>query len=192
MMDVTSSLEAKRRLEVARYEDLISGKIRTRPDQKTYGDRNNGSDAWPQLETFSIQSLVDVGTGNGAFPRQAAEKGIRSVAGVDFASLPNGQGVRWFKAPAHDLPFDDGDFQWLTSFDMLEHLIPGEVDEVLDEFRRVSSVGWLFSISYRKSHTQLDWDLHLTVRPKDWWKEKLGRYGDVAEFTDQYLWLRFR
>lgn len=187
-----TTLDAQRIIERSRYEDLINGEIRTRPDQETYGDRNNGGESWPLLETLSIQSLVDVGTGNGAFAREAAAKGIPSVAGVDFANLPSGENVRWCKAPAHDLPFADGEFEWLTSFDMMEHLIPEEVDAVLEEFRRVATVGWCLSISYRKSHTMLERDLHLTVRPKEWWIEKLNHYGDVVEFVEKYLWLRFR
>lgn len=185
-------LEKKRRFECSRYEALYAGTVRTQPHKRWYGIANHGNGAWPKLQKFRIQSIVDVGTGNGAFPRQATERGIPRVAGVDFACLPDGCGVVWYCVPAHDLPFKDHSFEWLTAFDTLEHLIPEELDDVLTEFRRVVSVGWFFSISYLPSHTVMGSDLHLIVRPKEWWKEKLSSFGDVAEYTEKYLWLRFR
>ncbi len=188
-MDV-ENLEQKRRFERSRYEALYTGKVRTKPHKKKYGVHNHGRDAWPQLSKFGIQSLVDVGTGNGAFPRQAVEKGIPRVDGVDFALLPDGAGVTWWCVPAHDMPFKNHSFEWLTSFDTLEHLIPEELDAVLDEFLRVASVGWFFSIAYHTSHTVMGSDLHLIVKPKEWWKEKLSAYGDVTEYTEKYLWLK--
>lgn len=191
-METRPTLEDRRRFEQSRYEALYAGKVRTQPHKRWYGIRNHGREAWPKLEKFRIQSLVDVGTGNGAFPRQAAERRIPYVAGVDFACLGEGHGVDWVRAPAHDLPFPDSRFEWLTAFDMLEHLILGELEEVLAEFRRVVSVGWFFSISYEPSHTVMGSDLHLIVRPKQWWKDKLSAFGDVVEYTGKYLWLRFR
>lgn len=191
-MEAPKTLADQRRFEQSRYEALYTDKVRTQPHKKWYGIRNHGREAWPKLKKLHIQSLVDVGTGNGAFPRQAVEKGIPRVAGVDFARFGEGNNISWFKAPAHNLPFPDADYEWLTAFDTLEHLIPDELEEVLEEFRRVVSVGWFFSISYEPSHTVMGSDLHLIVKPKEWWKKKLGSFGEVAEFTQKYLWLRFR
>jgi len=185
------SLEQKRLFERTRYEALYSGKVKTKPSKPFYGRANHGRHAWPQINKLGVQSLVDVGTGSGAFALQAVERKINRVAGVDFAILPHGGGVSWFKASAHDLPFDDGEFEWLTCFDTLEHLIPEELDEVLEEFRRVAATGWFFSVAYHTSHTVMGSDLHLIVRPKEWWKEKFSDYGEVEEYTEKYLWLRF-
>jgi len=191
-METGNTLEDRRLFERSRYEALYTGKVRTQPHKKWYGIRNHGREAWPKLRKFRISSLVDVGTGNGAFPRQCLTEGIKEVAGVDFAVVPEGHRIAWFKESAHDLPFPDHSFEWLTAFDTLEHLIPEELDEVLDEFRRVVSVGWFFSISYGASHTVMGSDLHLIVRPKEWWKDKLSAFGDVEEYTEKYLWMRFR
>ena len=185
-------LEEARAVEQKRYEAIYSGRVRTQPHKKWYGIRNHGREAWPKLDKFAIQSVVDVGTGNGAFPRQALERGIKRVAGVDFACLSEGHGISWFKASAHDLPFKDSEYEWLTAFDTLEHLVPEELDDVLAEFRRVVSVGWFFSISYEPSHIVLGSNLHLIVRQKAWWKDKLSAFGEVAEYTEKYLWMRFR
>lgn len=185
-------LEEKRSFEQSRYEALYTGAVRTQPHKKWYGIANHGQWAWPKLRKFRISSLVDVGTGNGAFPRQCLNEGIRDVAGVDFACIPEGHGIAWFKDAAHDLAFPNSRFEWLTAFDTLEHLIPDELDQVLDEFRRVVSVGWFFSIAYLPSHEVMGKNLHLIIESKDWWKKKLAAYGDVAEYTEKYLWMRFR
>jgi len=194
------SLGQKRLFERTRYEKLHTGELRTKPNKKHYGVANNGSYAWPQLEQLSIKSLVDIGTGNGAFPRDAVARKIPCVCGVDFANIPVGDGIRWVKAPAHKLPFTAGEFEWLTCFDMLEHLITEEVDDVFTEFRRVVTHGWFFRISHRKSHTILETDLHLTIRPEAWWKNKLSKFGAVLEYpfktiknqNRKYLWMKFR
>ena len=186
------TLNDRRRFERSRYEALYTGKVRTQPHKRWYGIRNHGREAWPKLRKLRIQSLVDVGTGNGAFPRQAVEERIPRVAGVDFACFGQGANISWVQASAHDLPFCDGYYEWLTAFDTLEHLIPEELDEVLTEFRRVTSVGWFFSIAYKPSHTVMGSNLHLIVQPKEWWKDKLSAFGEVAEFTQKYLWVRFR
>ncbi len=145
------------------------------------------------LEELHIQSLVDVGTGDGTFPRQCIEKGIPRVAGVDFASPPCGGRITWVRAPAHDMPFLFHEFEWLTSFDTLEHLVPEELDDVLKEFRRIVSHGWFFSISYRTSHYEvMGANLHLLVQPKEWWVEKLSKFGPVMEYEEKYLWVPFR
>lgn len=191
-METEKTLEDRRLFERSRYEALYAGKVRTQPHKRWYGIRNHGREAWPKLRKLRIQSLVDVGTGNGAFPRQALEQGIPRVAGVDFACMGEGYNISWFKAMAHDLPFEDSYYEWLTAFDTLEHLIPEELDDVLAEFRRVASVGWFFSISYEPSHMVMGSDLHLIVEPKEWWKEKLSVFGDVAEFRGKYLWMRFK
>ena len=194
----TKNLDQKRLFERSRYEALYTGKVRTKPHKLKYGVHNHGRDAWPQLEKFAIQSLVDVGTGNGAFVRQAVDHGIPRVAGVDFAydfsefsAEGVGRGLSYSNRFAHDLRFEDHSFEWLTSFDTLEHLLPEELDQVLDEFRRVARVGWFFSISYHTSHMVMGGDLHLIVKPKQWWKDKLSRWGEVIEYTDKYMWLRF-
>jgi len=99
-------------------------------------------------------------------------KFCRKVVGVDFACRSAD-----IIAPAHDLPFEDKDFELITAFDMLEHLLPDEVEAVLKEFERVAK-RFVFSISHVPS---VIGDLHPTVRPIKWWKQMLPEGTTIAK-----------
>lgn len=171
--DVT--LKGMRKREQGKYRALYS---RTTP----YGGQQHGRDARPLVEELCPASLLDVGCGDNSFCCWANVAGIPAV-GVDFAH-PRAD----VNAAAHALPFADEAFEWLTAFDMLEHLLPDEVDDVLREFARVASRGWIFSICYRDSTTRVHGEtLHPTVRSESWWIERLSRYIHVEQWNG-YLW----
>ncbi len=72
----------------------------------------------------------------------------------------------------------------VTSFDALEHLLPEDVDAVLAEMRRVARprAHYVFSICTRPSTTTVAGEgLHPTVRPLDWWLERIARVGVASK-----------
>jgi SAM-dependent methyltransferase len=82
----------------------------------------------------------------------------------------------------HCVPLAGGIADVVTSFDALEHLLPEDVDPVLAEMRRVARPGghFIFSICTRPSRITVDGqNLHPTVRPLDWWIERIARVGAV-------------
>lgn len=185
------SLEALRDHERQKYETIYSDERYRR-----YGTLNHGSAALEWLLAQKPLSVCDVGTGRGQFPRTLKEAGVPFVIGIDFA-LPKGlddegPGLRFRRAPAHSLPLLDDEVEWLTSFDTLEHLVPGEVEEVLTEFKRVASKGWLFSVAYRPSKILVNGEnLHPTVKPEEWWVETIERIsGSKVEKWKHYLTCR--
>lgn len=163
-------LEVQRRHEHGKYRTLYA-------DRRTaYGATDHGRDAEPLLRRLGVNSLLDVGCGDNRFAGRARGRGLCAV-GVDFAH-PRAD----LAAAAHALPFRDDAFDWLTAFDVLEHLLPAEIDAVLREFARVARTGWLFSICYRDSRTRVCGEtLHPTVRPEAWWRERLGRFIHVQK-----------
>lgn len=140
-----------------------------------YGHSNHGARAVPILEKWKAESIVDVGCGYNEFARSVREKmGVRSV-GVDFA-CPGADVI----CPAYKLPFSDAEFDVVTSFDMMEHLLPEEVDPTLAEMRRVSQ-RFIVSISYQDSVNKWKGQtLHPTVRPESWWMTRLVRAGAIG------------
>lgn len=156
--------------EILKYQQIYqSGKM------PRYGHSNHGARSIALLEKWQAKSVLDVGCGFNEFSKAVSAKmGIEAV-GVDFA-CPGADIV----CPASKLPFQDGQFDVVTSFDMLEHLLPDEVDATLDEMRRVSS-RFIVSIAYVDSVNK--WNgktLHPTVRPEHWWITRLIRAGAVA------------
>lgn len=139
-----------------------------------YGGKNWGNGTYDYVKELGITSLVDVGCGRNDFVKWAVSQGINAV-GVDIACP-----LADFVCSANALPFKDKEFEYITSFDVMEHLIPEEIDDTLDEFFRVASEGFLFAISYKQSHNEIfGQDLHFTVKEKKWWLSKLSQYGKV-------------
>lgn len=167
-------LAAKRATERAKYQRLLE-------DRPTYGSSNHGRGAVSFLVAQSPESVLDVGCGGNQFARELRTvHGIRAV-GVDFVN-PAADHIM----PAHDLDFPVGAFEWVTAFDVLEHLVPDEVDEVLGEMRTVAR-RFLVSIAHRPSAITVDGaNLHPTVQPEDWWLRKMAP-ASVQKFG-RYLW----
>lgn len=140
---------------------------------KLYGHSNHGKDALNIVLDWKPKSLLDVGCGYNEFVKQVRESGITST-GVDFA-CPGADII----AEAQNLPFSDKQFDVLTAFDVLEHLLPSDVDIVLKEFVRVSE-RFIFSISYSPSAYKWQGEtLHPTVMPEKWWLERIEAAGGV-------------
>lgn len=164
-------LEARRAHERGKYLALMG---------TGYGSTNHGRHAYALLQSFRPppRYVVDFGCGRNLFIQHLRRLGIDGL-GVDFA-FPEADVV----APMHRVPVSAGIAEVVTAFDALEHLLPEEVDEVLDEMRRVAVPGGRFvlSICTRESKTQVNGEgLHPTVKPRGWWLERIGRVGTVRQ-----------
>ena len=167
---MANSIGIQRRHERRKYRQLVE----LRP---AYGSGNHGAEATRWVKG---QHVLDVGCGDNSFIRGLRELGSAGV-GVDVANP--GADVC---AAAHALPFPDHAFDVVVAFDVLEHLLPDEVDEVLAEFARVSW-HYIFTICHRDSRGRCHGEtLHPTVRPRRWWMERIGRLGKCKEH-DRFL-----
>ena len=177
-------IESKRADERKLYEKIYSSKRR-------YGGVNHASGILDKIKKMKISSLVDVGCGHGQFAEWCCSIGIPTVLSRDFAApgpkkSPAKEG--FLKAPAHDLQIDDASVEYVTSFDMMEHLVPEDTITVLNEFDRVASKGFIFSICYRPSfHTVDGRNLHPNVHPESWWVQLLSDYGDVTLYKEYII-----
>jgi len=162
-------LEARRDHERGKYVAL--GGTR-------YGSSNHGQHAYSLVQGSKPRFVVDFGCGRNLFIQHLRRLGIDGL-GVDFA-FPEADIV----APMHRVPLSAGIADVVTAFDALEHLLPEEVDEVLDEMRRIAVPGgrFVFSICTRESKTKVNGEgLHPTVRSPRWWLERIGRVGTVRQ-----------
>ena len=172
MTTLPTTLDTRREKERAKYVALA-----TKPGS-TYGSTNHGKFAVPIIQKFKPRIVVDFGCGRNDLVRDLRRLGIDGL-GVDFA-FPEADIV----APMHRVPVSAGIADVVTAFDALEHLLPEEVDEVLDEMRRIAvpSGRFVFSICTRESKTKVnDEGLHPTVRSRAWWLERIGRVGKVGQ-----------
>lgn len=165
------------------YEDLYKS-------DDAYGRRTHGKGACIfTVKQFKPESILDVGCGRDnefcgeilyELERFQISHNITKLTGCDFVKFPNSM-----QADANNLPFKDKEFDVITSFDMLEHILPEDVDNVLKEFDRVSKKGMIFSIAYH----QVKRGLHKTIQPEEWWMEKLSKYGKVDKFY-KYIYVQ--
>jgi len=180
--ETPADLELRRARERAKYEALTA---------TGYGGTNHGRFATRLVRSLRPQFVADFGCGKNLFMQHLRRFGIDGV-GIDFA-MPEAD----VQAPMHAVPVESGIADVVTAFDSLEHLLPEEVNEVLDEMRRVAKPGahFVFSIATKQSHiTACGEHLHPTVQPLAWWREKIARVGTVRKrlFLLRYIVGDFR
>ena len=151
-----------------------------------YGKSNHGHKALKSIVALEPLSLLDVGCGHNAFVQEIKNLGIEKAIGVDFACKSADK-----IADILDLPFTDKEFDFLTAWDVLEHLLPDQIDSALLEMQRVSN-RFAFTIAYDYASTPppkkfSGHNLHQTVKEPEWWKEKIEKYAEVTQQND--LWL---
>lgn len=157
-----------------------------------YGDVNHGG----RMQRYVVKelkpkSVLDVGCGKGVFCQYLAKNGILTY-GLDVsAPLPKTNNVTWFKHDLKSIPLMT--VEWVTAFDVLEHIPEKDLEKVFKEFDRVARKGFIFSICFRDSIYKVQGQsLHPTVKPVQWWKDKLSSLGNVTtlEEYDTYGYYR--
>ncbi len=125
-----------------RNDDLLSGgELAVRPRMERALSLSNLE---PGL------SVLDIACGRGEFPLLACTMGAHAV-GVDFSdasikfarelkgsrSNQDKGSLEFVQADACDLPFDDGTFDRITMLDIIEHLVPEQLEQMFLEVKRL-------------------------------------------------------
>lgn len=132
-------------------------------------------------------SYVDVGCGRAEMVKLAASRGV-AACGVElvpelcgrFTAGSNGSPKPYYviEGVVTALPFQDRHFEFVSCYDMLEHLPEDQVDTALDELFRVCASTLFLTTNDKESRLPLSdgsfLELHLTRKPRAWWNEKIG------------------
>jgi len=150
-----------------------------------YGHSNHGANALEWLVERHT-SVLDVGCGHNEFVKAwRAYSSVHHGIGVDFA-CPGADHIGYIT----ELPFQA---DLVTAFDVLEHLPEEEVMPALREMARVSR--W-YCFSIATSPSRILWqghNLHPTVRPLDWWHDRIREAGGESEMGPPgYVYGRWR
>mmetsp|Transcript_35038 Transcript_35038/g.48583 ORF Transcript_35038/g.48583 Transcript_35038/m.48583 type:complete len:326 (-) Transcript_35038:264-1241(-) len=145
------------------------------------------------IEKLKFNSVLDAGTGNGALTRLMREHG-KSAWGIELSRAVLEKECpdllsKGFVEPGilTNLPYEDNSFDLVFSADVLEHIHPEEVDDVVKELIRVSRRHVFMSISL-KGHTKAtsendaEANRHTMLRPRPWWNAKFTEHGAVPNF----------
>lgn len=145
----------------------------------TYLKGNHGATAIDIVKDMNPESIIDIGCGPNLFCKDTI-KDLCPCQGLDFAG-------KWQDIEADictDLTYvRDNQYDLLTCFDTMEHLLLSCIPKALKEMSRISK-RFLMQIDYNKrsSLEVLGSSLHPTVKSKKWWREQLFEYGtDIIE-----------
>lgn len=155
----------------------------------------------------SGEKVLDVGCGTGTFLARVAKTYGVDCTGIDVSKESIAKAKQWLVpclhfqvADAVKLPFEDESFDYVLSFDVLEHI--EDQNKALSEMARVlKRGGWLliYTINKNQRYTWHFWLAKLGVpvgkraahNPSlfldpDWVKEKLGKLGIRIERLEPF------
>jgi 2-polyprenyl-3-methyl-5-hydroxy-6-metoxy-1,4-benzoquinol methylase len=174
----------------ATLEDREAAKYTAIWRRHEYRRRSPGDDNLP----FFIQEcgiapgvgVIDFGCGPGRATAKLQEMGC-VVLGIDHAAncLDNTANIPFCKANLWNLP-EIPPADWGFCCDVMEHIPPEKVDEVLAGIAFRVKSGAFFTIDF---HEEFFGErtggeaLHLTVKPKEWWLECLKGYFVSVEYA---------
>ncbi len=171
--------------EIAKYVWLYAGRRKKRDgSSQKYGMFPAWRAAllvgyYAKLAFRGTKQVLDVGCGRGESITIGEAAGIEMTGAEVVPQLCEARGVTLVPG-AHDMPFARLAFDALTCLDVMEHILEQDVDSCFLEFYRVASES-LIGISLRESAWKR-YTLHVTVRPVEWWLERLRAIFDRVEF----------
>lgn len=138
------------------------------------------------MEIQSGSSLIDIGCGAGKASAVFMSKGI-DVAGIDIAYncldhdviMPLKVGCLWSSSFMSSIDL----YEYGFCCDVMEHIPTNRVDKVFELISLIVDKSIFFNISLTPdSCGKLIGELlHLTVKPKEWWRNMLEKRFDVKE-----------
>jgi SAM-dependent methyltransferase len=139
------------------------------------------------IQQRRCETAIDFGCGNGSAAILLREAGVEFVTLLDFIpdvylhpdvrSLISAGHVQFIRTSLWNAEPPASDFGVCT--DVMEHIPEKHVDEVLAVIARSVEV-CVFRIALFGGKAERDIDqLHVTVRPAEWWAEKLKKHFSV-------------
>lgn len=133
-------------------------------------------------------SLLDVGCGRGEIVNHAERLGFDPAMGLE--AVPGlCDGVRIIRGCATELPWAADAFDYVTMFDVIEHLPPPEDARAVAELCRVARRAVVLTANNKPSHDpQTGADLHINKRDYQEWHELLTGWAEAQGF--ECVWLK--
>ena len=128
----------------------------------------------PQIHKYIVQedckSVLDYGSGNSDF-----KKTVKNLyPDYDFKIVE-------YEPSVPELNIDPEVCDMTICVDVLEHVEPDKIDNVLSHIKEKTNKLCFLSICVVESHSQFDdgTNLHILVKPVEWWIEKLKEKFDI-------------
>lgn len=147
------------------------------------------------------QTIIDFGCGTARVAKEFLSKGL-NVTLVDISPYCLDEEIRHmltlFANQIHfhqgclwNLPSSIKSAYWMYCCDVLEHIPEDHIDRCLQEIADRTRFGGYFSICLSEdlSGKKLGHPLHLTIRDKSWWEEKIQKHFKITSedvFADDH------
>lgn len=131
------------------------------------------------------QSLIDFGAGPARATKWFADQGM-TVKAVDFAPNARETDVPFVEACLWDMPDDLSPVDYGFCTDVMEHIPPAKVDDVLAGIEARVRTACYFRIATRpdKMGRLINKPLHLTIENADWWRRKLEEFFGIVDVVE--------
>ncbi len=131
------------------------------------------SSARRDLESLTPGSLLDVGCGRGEILILAKTMGFAPVTGTEVVPVLLDEDVIY--ACAHELPFQRNSYDYVTMYDVMEHLLEEDCEFACHELERVARKNVILTVASFPHKVNGD-DLHITIKPYDTWFELFNHW----------------
>jgi SAM-dependent methyltransferase len=158
------------------------------------------------LSSRPLGSCVDLGCGNGLSSLLLRDIGAQRVTLCDFIgrdyldpAVQDAITAGWADYHEDSLwqidPLKLGPYDFLVCTDVMEHIPEDKVDAVLDNaaalvadggsaYMRIALWGSSTDAQRKKAQEKYGGELHVTVKPHEWWQEKLDRrFKGAKDYT---------
>lgn len=145
--------------------------------KECYGDERYGMPTYRRnlvrdvLAATPGETVLDVGTGRGETLEEADALGKNPMGTETVDDLCN---ERVIKALLPELPFPDKSFDIVTCWEVLEHLLPADVELSINELVRVAKNYIVVSVC-EAPHVVGGVNLHPSAMPREKWEELLRK-----------------
>jgi SAM-dependent methyltransferase len=156
--------------EIVKYDQIY----KSDPKYGMSWDRFNAAATLLKEHPELRASILDVGASRGEILRAAVALDFGVVKGTEVVRMLLGGPV--VKGDIINLPFDDGEFETVCCFDVLEHLVTSSIPKAISELSRVASRRILISVSNIDSVYPVVGELHVTKWEYDEWARVISNY----------------
>lgn len=165
----TNNNPSTRERELSKYADAYK-----QPDYGMSKERYDG--ILRIVSDIKGVSYLDVSTGRGETLEIARKCGFNIVSGTETVDALLNEHVRFGILPA--LPIPDKYFDVVSLFEVIEHLVPGDIGPSLQELTRIAKKHILISAAVAQ-HWIGGVNLHPSARPVEQWDELFHQvWGD--------------